>query len=357
MSWTKLLANVTGSVDEELRLRNEYLVTENRILRSKIKGQLRLKDEERRQLATIGKQLGRKALEAIATIVKPDTILRWHAKLVACKFDGSGHRRFPGRPAVSQEVEALILRFARENKSWGYERISGAMKNLGHRVSNTTVANVLRRHGLPPVDERKKETTWSEFIRAHMDVLVATDFFTTEVWSRFGLITYYVLFFIHLGTRKVHIAGITPNPHQQWMAQVVRNTTDIDEGMLLQSNCKYLIHDRDTKFCEHFDSLLRSVNIEPVKLPPRSPNLNAYAERFILSVKSECLDRMILFGERSLHHVLKEYTAHYHLERNHQGIGNSLVFSQLAKEKGSEGLIECQERLGGLLKFYHRRAA
>ena len=115
MSWTKLLANVTGSVDEELRLRNEYLVTENRILRSKIKGQLRLKDEERRQLATIGKQLGRKVLEAIATILKPDTILRWH--LVACKFDGSGHRRSPGRPAVSQEVEALILRFARENKS------------------------------------------------------------------------------------------------------------------------------------------------------------------------------------------------------------------------------------------------
>lgn len=357
MPWKKLLANVTGSVDEELRLRNEYLVTENRILRSKIEGQLRLKDEERRQLATIGKKLGRKALEAIATIVKPDTILRWHAKLVARKFDGSSYHRTPGRPPLSPELEALILRFARENKTWGYDRISGALENLGHRVSDATVANVLKRHGLPPANDRKKETTWTEFIDSHMDVLVATDFFTAEVWSRLGLVTYYVLFFIHLGTRKVYIGGITPNPDQRWIAQIVRNITDIDDSVLLQNNCKYLIHDRDSKFCEHFDSLLRSVKIEPVKLPPRSPNLNAYAERFILSVKSECLERMILFGERSLHHVLKEYIAHYHLERNHQGIGNNLIFPQTAPEKSGERTIECRERLGGMLKFYHRQAA
>ena len=127
--------------------------------------------------------------------------------------------------------------------------------------------------------------------------------------------------------------------------------------MLLQSNCKYLIHDRDSKFCEHFDGLLRSVNIEPVKLPPRSPNLNAYAERFILSVKSECLDRMVLFGERSIHYVLKEYAAHYHLERNHQGVGNKLVFPQPTPVKCNEGKVECRKRLGRLLKFYHQRAA
>lgn len=190
-----------------------------------------------------------------------------------------------------------------------------------------------------------------------MDVLVATDFFATEVWSRLGLVTYYVLFFIHLGTRKVHIGGITANPDRRWIAQIVRNITDIDDGVLLQNNYKYLIHDRDSKFCEHFDSLLRSVQIKPIKLPPRSPNLNAYAERFILSAKSECPDRMILFGGRSLHHVLKEYTAHYHFERNHQGIGNNLVFPQLATEECKEGAIKCRERLGGLLKFYHRRAS
>jgi putative transposase len=141
------------------------------------------------------------------------------------------------------------------------------------------------------------------------------------------------------------------------MAQVVRNTTDIEEGFLIQNGSRYLIHDRDSKFCDHFDSLLRSANIEPVKLPPRSPNLNAYAERFVLSIKTECLDRMILFGERSLRHVLKEYAAHYHMERNHQGIGNNLVIPQPAPEKCGEGKVECKERLGGLLKFYHRQAA
>ena len=279
MPWKKLLANVTGTIEEELRLRNEYLVTENRILRSKLKGRIRLKDEERRELASIGKQLGRKALQAVATIVKPETILGWHAKQVARKFDGSSYRQSPGRPAVSAEVEALILKFARTNRSWGYTRISGALKNLGHQVSDTTVGNILRKHGLPPVCERKKETTWGEFVRTHMDVLVATDFFTTEVWSRFGLVTYYILFFIHLGTRKIHVAGITANPHQEWMAQVVRNITDVDEGMLLQSNCKYLIHDRDSKFREQFDGLLRSVNIEPVKLPPGPSMAPALAGR------------------------------------------------------------------------------
>ena len=357
MPWKKLLANVTGTIDEELRLRNEYLVTENRILRSRITGQLRLKNEERRLLAEIGKKLGRKALETIATIVKPDTVLRWHAKLVAHKFDGSTYRRKPGRPPLSPNTEELILRFVRENRSWGYDRICGALKNLEIRVSDATVANILKKHGLPPAKDRKREATWSEFVRSHMDVLVATDFFTKEVWSRFGLVTYYVLFFLHLGTRRVHIAGITPNPNQRWMAQIARNITDIDEGMLLENSCRYLVHDRDRKYCEHFDDIVRLANIEPLKLPPRSPNLNAFAERFVLSVKSECLDRLILFGERSLRHVLKEYAAHYHFERNHQGIGNSLVFPQPAPEKCNEGRVECRERLGGLLKFYHRRAA
>ena len=306
MPWKQLLAHVTGAIDEELRFRNEYLVTENQIFRSKIAGRIVFKDEERRELAAIGKQLGRKALEAIATIVKPATILRWHADLIARKFDGSLYRRPPGRPPVSTEVEKLILRFARENRTWGYNRISGALKNLGHRVSDTTVGNVLRKHGLPPVCERKEEATWREIIRNHMDVLVATDF---------------------------------------------------KESMLIQNSCKYLIHDRDSKFCEHFDRLLRSVNIEPVKLPPRSPNLNANAERFILSVKSECLDQMILFGERSLRHVLKEYTVHYHQERHHQGIGNNIIVPQPAPEISSEGKVECRERLGDLLKFYHRRVA
>ena len=148
------------------------------------------------------------------------------------------------------------------------DRISGALKNLGYRVSDATIAEVLKKHGMPPASDGKKETTWTEFICSQMDELVATDFFTPEAWSRLGLVTYCVLFFIHLSTRTVHIGGITPNPEKRWIAQIVRNITDIEDGMLLQNNCRYLIHDRDSKFCEHFDSLLRSVKIDPVRLPP-----------------------------------------------------------------------------------------
>jgi putative transposase len=212
ISWKTLLAYITGTVDQELLLRNEYLVTENRILRDQLKGRLRLSDGERKALAEIGQKLGKKALAEVATIVKPDTILAWHRKLVAQKFDGSKQRKAPGRPRIDPELEALIVRMAQENRSWGYDRIVGALANLGHTISDQTVGNILKRHGLPPAPERKITTTWKEFIRTHLDVLVATDFFTAEVWTLGGLVTYYVLFFIHLGSRQVHIAGNTAPP-------------------------------------------------------------------------------------------------------------------------------------------------
>ena len=191
MDWKHLLAYITGTVDQELLLRNEYLVTENRILRNQITGRMRLTDGERKMLADIGYKLGKQALAGVATIVKPDTILAWHRKLVAYKFDGSQQRQSPGRPKIDQELEALIVRIARENRSWGYDRIVGALANLGLTVSDQTVGNVLKRHGIAPAPERKTTTTWKEFIRTHMDVLVATDFFTAEVWTLGGLVTYY----------------------------------------------------------------------------------------------------------------------------------------------------------------------
>jgi len=188
--------HITPFVEKKLTrdLRNGHLVTENRILRNQITGRVRLTDRERTLLAAIGQQLGKKALEDVATIVKPDTILAWHRRLVAKKFDGSTQRKAPGRPMIDQELEALIVRMAQENRSWGYDRIVGALANLGLTVSDQTVGNVLKRHGLVPAPERKKTTTWKEFIRAHLDVLVATDFFTAEVWTLGGLVTYYVLF-------------------------------------------------------------------------------------------------------------------------------------------------------------------
>jgi putative transposase len=230
--WKHLLASITGTVDQELLLRHEYLVTENRILRHQLKGRLRLSDGERKALAEIGQKLGKKALEAVATIVTPDTILAWHRKLVAQKFDGSTQRKAPGRPTIDQELEALIVRMAQENRSWGYDRIVGALANLGLTVSDQTVGNVLKRHGMAPAPERKTTTTWKEFIRTHLDILVATDFFTAEVWTLGGLVTYYVLFFIHLGSRQVHVAGVTPHPNAAWMVQVARNITMEEWGFL-----------------------------------------------------------------------------------------------------------------------------
>src|SRR5499433_3638063 len=355
MDWKHLLAYITGTVDQELLLRNAYLVTENRILRNQVTGRMRLTDGERKALADIGQKLGKEALKEVATIVKPDTILAWHRRLVAQKFDGSTQRKTPGRPVIAQEIEALIVRMAQENRSWGYDRIAGALANLGLTVSTQTVGNILKRHGIPPAPERKTTSTWKEFIRTHLDVLVATDFFTTEVWTLGGLVTYYVLFFLHLGSREIHVAGITPHPNEAWIVQVARNVTMEEWGCLAPG--QYLIHDRDTKFYTAFQQIIDDAGVERVVLPPRSPNLNAYAERWIRSVKDEVLSRMILFGEGSLWHVLNEYVAHYHQERNHQGKGNVLLFPQSSSAGENDGTIQCCERLGGLLKFYERAAA
>jgi transposase InsO family protein len=222
-------------------------------------------------------------------------------------------------------------------------------------VSAQTVGNVLKRHGIAPAPERKTTTTWKEFIRTHMDVLVATDFFTAEVWTLGGLVTYYILFFIHLGSRQIHVAGVTPHPNEAWMMQMARHATMEEWGFLPPG--QYLIHDRDTKFCPAFQQIIDDAGVERVVLPPRSPNLNAYAERWVRSVKEECLSRMILFGEASLRHALQEYVEHYHHERNHQGKGNVLLFPAVSRGMEHAGPIRCRERLGGLLKYYEREAA
>jgi transposase InsO family protein len=355
MDWKQLLVYISGSVEEELLLRIEYLVAENRILRDQVTGRMQLTDAERRTLAEIGKKLSRQALEEVATIVKPDTILAWHRKLVAQKFDGSKHRTYPGRPRVDPELEALVLRMARENRSWGYDRIQGVLKHLGYAISDQTVGNILKRHGIPPAPERKKTMTWNEFIRSHMDVLVATDFFTTEVWTWCGLVTYYVLFFLHVGSRRIHIAGVTPHPNAPWMTQIARNETMEECGFLKPG--QYLIHDRDGKYCPAFQDIIDNAGVKRVPLPPRSPNLNAFAERWVRSVKSEGLSKLILFGERALRHALKEYTMHFHEERPHQGIGNVIPFPVSQPANDREGTIQCHERLGGLLKYYDRKAA
>ena len=355
MGWKQLLTYITGSVDQELLCRNEYLAAENRILRTQLQGRVRLTVGDRKTLAEIGKRLGKQALAEVATIVTPDTILAWHRKLIAQKFDGSQQRKALGQPKVDQELEALVVRMAQENPRWGYDRIAGALKHLGYAISDQTVGNIPKRHGIPSSPERKKTTTWKEFIRAHMDVLVATDFFTTEVWTCGGLVTYYILFFIRIGTREVHVAGLTPHPDTRWMRQIARNVTMADWGLLTPG--QYLIRDRDGKYCPAFQRIIDDAGVKRVPLPPRSPDLNAYAERWVRSVKDEALSRLILFGERALRHALTEYAAHYHQERPHQGKGNVVLLPLPSERVEHGGSIRCRERLGGLLKYYDHEAA
>jgi transposase InsO family protein len=357
MDWARILAYITGTVDQELLLRNEYLVAENRILKAQLKAPLRLTDTERATLAEIAHRLGRKALEEVANVMKPDTIMGWYRKLVAHKFDGSKSRRYPGRPRIDGEIEELVVRMARENSGWGYDRIVGAMANIGHTLSDQTVGNILRRHGMPPAPERKRTTTWADFIRAHMSVLAGTDFFTVEVLTLRGLVTYYVLFFIHLESRRVEIVGMTPHPNEAWMKQIARNVTMEEWGFL--GNCRYLIHDRDAKYCQSFREIIESGDVKPLRLPARSPNLNAFSERWVKSVKEECLSKLILFGESSLRHALRDYLTHYNAERNHQGKGNILLFPApvTRTDQCRDPTIQSRERLGGLLRYYYLEAA
>ena len=260
MDWTRILAYITGTVDQELLLCNEYLAAENRILKAQLKTPLRLTDAERMTLAEIAHRLGRKALEDVANVVKPDTLLGWYRRLVARKFDGSKSRRYPGRPRIDDEIEQWVVRMAKENSDWGYGRIVGAMANLGYRLSAQTVGNIL--------------------------------------------------------------------------------------------------HDRDTKYCQSFRNITESGDVKTLPLPARSTNLNAFSERWVKSVKDDCLSKLILSGENSLRSALHDYLVHYHAERNHQGKGNVLLFptARQAKNRVDES-VHCKERLGGLLKYYHREAA
>ena len=355
-NWARLLAYVTGLVNQELLLQNEYLAAENQILRAHLPVRLRLTDPERSTLAEIGKRLGRKALRRVARAAQPDTILAWYRRLIAQKFDGSSHRSYPGRPRLGREVSELIVRMARENSGWGYDRIVGALANLGHVVSDQTVGNILRRYGIAPAPKRSHKTTWKQFLAAHMAVLAGTDFFTVEVLTWRGLATYYVLFFLHLETRRVTLAGITRHPTETWMEQVARNAIDEASGHL--HHIRYVLHDRDTKFCASFSKTLTSGGVKCIALPARSPNLNAFAERWVRSVKEECLSKLILFGERALQRAVAEFLRHYHAERNHQGKGNALLFPSSNDERSNGSMrIQRRERLGGLLNYYYSRAA
>jgi hypothetical protein len=208
----------------------EYLVEENRVLREQIGSRrMRFTDDQRCRLAAKAKKLGHKILAQVATIVTPDTLLVWHRKLIAQKYDGSANRN-SGRPRTVTEISDLVIRMAEENRGWGYRRIQGALANLGHILAHTTIANILKRHGIEPAPEQTRKTTWKEFLDRHWDQIVASDFFTVEVWTCSGLTRFVVLFFMDLATRRVEIGGIARSANGLWMAQIARNLTDAVDG-------------------------------------------------------------------------------------------------------------------------------
>jgi transposase InsO family protein len=325
-SWIRsgfVLIAVAGWMNQHQLQMIAYLREENRVLREQLGGRrVRLNDDRRRRLAAKAKGLGRKLLAEVATIVTPETLLVWHPRLIAHKYDATAQRG-PGRPRTAGEIEALVVRMAEENRDWGYRRIQGALSNVGHELARSTIrstiAEILERHGIEPAPERSRKTTWKEFLTRHWELIVAADFFTVEVWTRRGLQRFIVLFFIELSTRKVEIAGIAAAAADGlWMSQIGRNLTDAVDGIL--NGKRYLIHDRDPLFTTEFLDMVAEVGVKSVKLPPRSPNLNAHAERFVRTIKETCLERMILFGEESLRTAIPHFVAHYHTERNHQGL-------------------------------------
>jgi len=228
------------------------------------------------------------------------------------------------------------------------------MANLGYKLGRGTIRGIPKEHGLEPAPERGKGMPWSVLLRAHWKALTAADFFTVEVWSWRGLLTPYVLFVIELATRRVRIAGITVQPDGSWMLQMGRNLLDAFDGPLVDK--RHLILDRDTKYCAEFRQMLAREGIQVIRLPPRAPNLNAYAERWIRSVREECLSKLILIGQGMLRRALRAYDAHYHLERNHQGLGNVLITPRPASAH-QNGPIARRPRLGGILNYYERCAA
>jgi transposase InsO family protein len=330
----------------------EYLRAENRVLRTRLGPErLLFTDAERRLLAEKGKPLGRKVLAEIASLATPATILRWYRTMVAAKYDASRSRRAPSRPPARADRVRQLLVMARENPSWGYTRLRGALENLGLGLGRSTIQRILKEHGIEPAPVRGKTMPWKTFLKAHWGAIAAADFFSVEVLTRGGLVRYLVLFVIDLKTRRVHVAGVTRRPDRAWMAQIARNLTDAT-GFL--RGFGHLIVDRDPLYTAQFRSVLAAAGVHLLRLPAKSPNLNAYAERFVRSIKQECLRHMIPLGERHLRGIIDDFVDHYHIERNHQGLKNVIPFPANASAVGP---IRRRERLGGLLKFYERIAA
>jgi len=344
VSWLALLTRSSSSKDAEiLVLRHEVAVLRRTTARP------HLSWSDRAVLAALARVLP-KALRA-RRIVTPGTLLRWHRRMAVAKWR---QPRPPGRPPITDELVALILRLARENRCWGVVRVQGELRRLGYRVAASTIRKILRAHRVPPPTHR--DESWRAFLRAHAATLLATDFFHVD--CVLTLQRLYVAFVIETGTRRVHLLGITAHPTGEWATQLVRNLAgQLEEAGL---GFTHLIRDRDAKFTAAFDAVFGSIGITVRPTAPQAPRMNAYAERFVCTVRAECTDRMLITGERHLHAILSEYVAHYNTGRSHQGHGMSLR----APDDDPDVLpfpvrtdqIQRRPRLAGLINEYRQPA-
>jgi putative transposase len=357
-----LVAMVTYAINERMARRVEYLQEEVRALKETLAAatgttRIAFTPEQRRRLALKGKALTPEERRECCQIVRPDTILMWVRQFAAKRYDSSAVPCRPGRPRKADDIRQLVIKLATENIGWGYTKIRDALRGLKIEIGRTTIADLLADAGIEPAPERRRKRTWKQFITSHWETLYACDFFSAETLGVFGPVRVMVFFFVELRSRAVHVAGIRIDPDGVWMAQMARSLLDPDDGFL--RNATHLILDRDPLFTETWTKLLESSGVKCTPIPAQSPNCNPYAERFVRTVRTECLDHFVIFGERHLRHLLKEFVAHYHAERYHQGIGGRIIRPTLVatNDNATLGGIRCRARLGGLLHFYHRQAA
>jgi transposase InsO family protein len=353
--WTFFAVALAGWMNRQQQDVIAYLTVENRILREKLgHKRLILNESQKRRLAIAAIKLGKDLLRQFGTLFSPDTLIRWHRWFVARKYDSSDRRGKRGPvPTKANMIRKLVLEMAAANPSWGYGHIHGELKGLGYKISWQTVRRVMLDHGLLPDPDRPYKTTWNDFIKSHWESLAACDFFSVDILGFKGLTRYLVFFVIKVATRKVEIVGIHADPCETQMLQWARNLTDAEDGFL--EGKRVLIHDRDPLYTKKFRQTLRAAGVRSLKLPKRAPNLNPYAERYVLSIKSECLNKMIIFGEKHLRYVVEQYNEHYLTERPHRVLGRRII--EPDEPMPAEGEVLCRERLGGLLKTYYRKSA
>ena len=355
-----LFALFAKSGDSKLAQMVEYLKAENQILRSKLPTTITVSTRERSRLLKLGAALG-SAINSLISIVSSRTFARWKAADAGESAAKKQTTRKPGRPRTAEDIRKLVLRLAREY-GWGYTRILGELKKLGIRtVCRSTVINILKEAGLDPGPKRGKGTR-DEFVKRHAYTLWACDFLSVKSITLKGFVDLYLLFFIHVGTRRVIVSGVSAHPDAAWVTQQARNASmEMDE---LGLTATHLLIDHDTKFAAGFDHVFEGQNTKVKRVGPLAPNMNAYAERWVQTLRTECLDHFLILGEKHLRYLAKVFVEHYNVERPHQGRGNVPLPDAQANDTGAPrvlkfptGEVQCKERLGGLLKHYHRAAA